>query len=113
MARRGPSIYDVLPEVVVERAANIIDLPAPDSQQESLKEEFKHFVEAQVPTHDRDEVDKEMLANYSIIRGNIHHGTSIYKSSLGWRTTLAPYCTSNVPAKNAEGLPVSSRRLTH
>ncbi|KAG0708272.1 hypothetical protein GWK47_024037 [Chionoecetes opilio] len=61
MARRGPSIYDVLPEVVVERAANIIDLPAPDSQQESLKEEFKHFVEAQVPTHDRDEVDKEHI----------------------------------------------------
>lgn len=61
------SIYDVLPEVVTERSAKIIDLPAMDPQPESLKEELKDFVEARVPRNDRDEVQDEVRS------GLLHH----------------------------------------
>ena len=30
-----------------------------------------------------------MSANYTIVRGYVHHGTTIYKSSLGWQYKLA------------------------
>lgn len=60
MARSTSSIYEALPEVVTERSANIIDLPATDLHQESLKKELKDFVEAQVPRYDRDEVHDEV-----------------------------------------------------
>ena len=54
------SIYEPLPEMVIERSANIIDLSATDSQDESRKEELKEFVGAWVPKDDRDEVDGEV-----------------------------------------------------
>lgn len=61
------SIYDVLPEVVTERSAKIIDLPAMDPQPESLKEELKDFVEARVPRNDRDEVQDELRKGFLLM----------------------------------------------
>lgn len=60
MSKRGPGIYDTLPEVIAERSASIIDLPADDMDQEPFKEQLKEFVESHVPKNDKNEVSDEV-----------------------------------------------------